>query len=208
MKDNEHIEPSVIDKGSSYFNILECSINLLDHLDITYQRAFTESKVPEGFYQISPEQERYYDMMADNIIEANAGGDKTINNDDLHKKINQLKAEEEADHERNINNMTQVDHYKPPWKDKDATTVNNTVNDTSYTSLNPWNDDISYSSKRVETSKESITDTHIFDRVRKLTVGTTSVDPVIPGVGIIGQGGTRAISGGSITQGIIHGGEI
>ena len=40
---DEHIEPSVSDKGSSYFNIFECGRNLLDQLDVTYQRAFTAS---------------------------------------------------------------------------------------------------------------------------------------------------------------------
>ena len=112
--------------------------------------------------------------------------------------------------------MTQIDDYKSPWEDKDATTVNNTVNDTSHTFLNSWNDDISDSSKQVETSKEPIkdtqaskdpiTDTHIVDRVRNLSVGTTNLEPVVTGVGIIGQGGPRAISGGSITQDMIHGG--
>ena len=37
LKDDEHIEPSVIDKGSSYFNIFECGRYLLDQLDVTYQ---------------------------------------------------------------------------------------------------------------------------------------------------------------------------
>ena len=71
MKEYENIEPSVIDKGSSYFNIFEWGRNLLDQLDVTYQRAFTASPVQEGLYQISPARERYYDMMADNIIEEN-----------------------------------------------------------------------------------------------------------------------------------------
>ena len=57
------------------------------------------------------------------------------------------------------------------------------------------------------TGKETITDTQIVDRVRKLSVGTTNGDPVVTGVGIIGQGGPRAISRGSITQVIIHGGK-
>ena len=153
-------------------------------------------------------------MMANNIIEANVGSDKTINNDDLHKAITILKSEEEARHEHNINNMTQQDGYKSPWKDKDATTVNDTVNDTAYTFLNSWNDDISGSSKHVDmskqpikdtqTSKEPVTDTHIVDRVCKLSVGTTNVDPVVTGVGIIGQGVPRDISRGSITQDIIQ----
>ena len=54
LKDDEHIENSVIGKGTSYFNIFECGRNLLDQLDVTYQRAFKTSPVQEGFYQPSP----------------------------------------------------------------------------------------------------------------------------------------------------------
>ena len=43
LKYDEHIEPSVNVKGASYFNIFKCGINLLDQLDVTYQRAFTAS---------------------------------------------------------------------------------------------------------------------------------------------------------------------
>ena len=43
LKYDEHIEPSVSVKGASYFNIFECGRNLLDQLDVTYQRAFTAS---------------------------------------------------------------------------------------------------------------------------------------------------------------------
>ena len=115
--------------------------------------------------------------------------------------------------------MTQEDNYKSPWKDKDATTVNYTLDDTAYTFLNSFNDDISDSIKQVETSKDPIkdtqtskdpiTDTQSVDRVRNLLDGTTNVDPVVTGVGIIGQGEPKAISGGGITQGIIKkGGSI
>ena len=45
LKDDEHKEHSVIEKGTSYFNIFECGRNLLDQLDVTYQRAFMESPV-------------------------------------------------------------------------------------------------------------------------------------------------------------------
>ena len=41
FKYDEHIEPSVTDKESSYFNIFECGRNILDQLDVTYKRAFT-----------------------------------------------------------------------------------------------------------------------------------------------------------------------
>ena len=45
LKDDEHKEPSVIGKGTSHFNIFECGINILDKLDVTYQRAFMASPV-------------------------------------------------------------------------------------------------------------------------------------------------------------------
>ena len=54
----------------------------------------------------------------------------------------------------------------------------------------------------VEASKDPIKDTYVHDT----SVGTTSVNSVVNGVGIIEQGGPRAIGGGSITQGMIHGG--
>ena len=185
-------------------------------MDVTYQRAFMASPVQQGLYQISPERERYYDMMANNIIGENVGSEGTINDEDLRKAITILKSEEEAGHERNIDNMTKEDDYKLPWKDKDATTVNNTLDDTAFTFLNSLQDDTSDSSKQVDTSKEPIkdtqtskepiTDTHIVNRVSHLQDGPTNVDPVVTGVGSIGQGIPRAIIRGSITQRIIHGG--
>ena len=53
FKDNEHKEHSVIEKGTSSFNIFECGRNLLDQLDVTYQRSFMASPVQEVFYQPS-----------------------------------------------------------------------------------------------------------------------------------------------------------
>ena len=84
--------------------------------------------------------------------------------------------------------------------------------------MNSFQDDTNDLSKQVETSKEpikdnktskeQITDPHIVDIVHYLQYGFTNVDPVVTGVRIIGQGRPRTISGGSISQGIIHGGGI
>ena len=103
-----------------------------------------------------------------------------------------MKYEKKAEHERNILDMTEVDNYKSPWKDKYATTVSNSA----YTFLNSYDDEISDSSKQVEASKEPIKYTHNFNT----SVGTTSVDSDVTGVRIIGGGGR------SITQGMISGG--
>ena len=45
LKDDEHKEPSVTGKVTNCFNIFECGGNLLDQLDVTYQRAFMSSPV-------------------------------------------------------------------------------------------------------------------------------------------------------------------
>ena len=112
MKYDEHIEPLVSDKGLSYFNIIKCGRNILDQLDVTYQRAFTASAaastLQKGLYQISPARERYYDIMADHIEEKNVG---TIDKEELRKAISHVKYEDEAENEHNIDNIIQEDDY-------------------------------------------------------------------------------------------------
>ena len=115
LKYDEHKELSVSVKGASYFNIFKCGRNLLDQLDVTYQRAFpaseTSSSVPTGFYELSPERERYYDLQADHIKEKNVGMDKNK----IRKAISRVKLEDEEEHERKIECMVQEDYYKLPW---------------------------------------------------------------------------------------------
>ena len=88
--------------------------------------------------------------------------------------------------------MIQVDEYTSPGENKDASAIN----DSAYHNSEEYRDEISDSSKQVESSKEPIIDTH----VRNTSVGTTSVDTADIRVGIIGRGRR------GITQGIINGG--
>ena len=60
-----------------------------------------------------------------------------------------MKSESEEGHERNINDMTQVDEYKSPGENKDASTIN----DSAYYELDEHKVEISDSSKQVEESK-------------------------------------------------------
>ena len=80
LKYDEHIEPSVSVKGASSFNIFKCGRNLLDQQDVTYQRAFTESakpsSAPKANYEPSPARERFYDIIADHVVEKNDGIDE------------------------------------------------------------------------------------------------------------------------------------
>ena len=43
LKDGDHKEPSVTKEVTSYFNIFECGRNLLEKLDVTYQRALMDT---------------------------------------------------------------------------------------------------------------------------------------------------------------------
>ena len=67
-----------------------------------------------------------------------------------------MKAEEEAGHEHNINNMTHVDEYKSPGKNKDASTIN----DLAYHNLDEYEYEISDSDKslrRVKSQSQILT---------------------------------------------------
>ena len=90
------------DKGASYFNIFEFGRNILDQLDVTYQRAFTASakpsSVPKGHYEPSPARERFYDMCADHIVDKNDG----IDEDEIRKAVDYMKSEYEEENERDI----------------------------------------------------------------------------------------------------------
>ena len=107
-----------------------------------------------------------------------------------------MKSEYEEEHELNIENMVQDDDYKPPWKIKDATVA---------TGLNV----ITYSSDLDENPaarKDPIKGSHLGKIVHHSEDGHTDMEPIVTGLGIIGKGGPRAISGGTHTQSIIQGG--
>ena len=115
-----------------------------------------------------------------------------------------MKLEDEEEHERNIEYMSQDDDYKSPWKIKDATGFK-AVTDSSYSNENP----IARKEPITDTQtlKEPIKESHIGKRVRHSEGGHTGMDPIVTEFGIIGKGGPQAISGGSHTQIIIQGGE-
>ena len=60
LKDKEYKEPSLTKEVKRYFNIFKCGRNLLDQLDVMYQRAF-----------MSTPQDKYYTDMLDNLIKVN-----------------------------------------------------------------------------------------------------------------------------------------
>ena len=186
LKYDEHIEPSVSVKEASYFNIFECGRNLLDQLDVIYQRAFTASEkmssVPTGYYELSPARDRYYDIQADHIKENNVGMEKN----EIRKAISHVKLEDEEEHEHNIKNVVQDDDYKSPWKIRDATvatglktvTYSNDLDEKPAARKEPIID--------TQNLKEPIKGSHLGKRVRHSEDGHTNIDPIVTGFGILG----------------------
>ena len=86
MKDDDHKEPSVTAKVTSYFNIFKCGRNLLDQIDVMYQRAFMTTSA----------QDEYYREMTKILIKANIGRDGKICNEKIHRAVIDLRAEVDA----------------------------------------------------------------------------------------------------------------
>ena len=98
-----------------------------------------------------------------------------------------------GEHKQNVKNISCDDLYQSPMKNKDVSTINNSV----YYESDENVDTISDSSKQVDASNDPIKDTHIVDGINHLSVGVVYVEPAVILVRIIGQG---------ITQGVINGG--
>ena len=152
-------------KGASYFKIFECGRNVLDQLDVTYQRAFTASakpsSVPTGLYKPSPARERFYDLFVNFILDKNY----VINEDEIRREVDHMKSEYEEERERDLKNMVQDDDYKSPWKNKDTTIATGlktaTYSSDSYTKPAARKDPI----KDTQTLKEPIKGSHLGKRV-------------------------------------------
>ena len=120
--------------------------------------------------------------MTKSLIKANIGSYGKIFNEKIHRAVIDLRVEVDAEHECNINNIINGDVYTYPMKEEKVSTINTSV----YYESDEHADTISDSSKHVDASNKPITDTHIVNRVRNLSVGILSVDPAVVGVIIIG----------------------
>ena len=72
LKDKYYKEPSVTKKVTSYFNIFECGRNLLDRLDVTYQRAFMANP-----------KDKYYNTLLYALFKYNNLKGEPLSNDNI-----------------------------------------------------------------------------------------------------------------------------
>ena len=123
------------------FNIFECGRNILDRIDVMYQRTFIAT----------PAENDYHKEMLKILIKVNNGGRKLCY-EKLRQAVIDLRAKTNVEHECNINNITCDDLYQSPIKNKYVSTINNYVYYESDEHVNA----ISDSSKQVDASNEPI----------------------------------------------------
>ena len=95
LKDKKYKEPSNTKEVTSYFNIFECGRNILDRLDVKYQRAF-----------MATPQEKYYNLLLYTLVKDNNRKGKSLSNDKIWQVVGKVTEETEAEFERNINKIT------------------------------------------------------------------------------------------------------
>ena len=154
----------------SYFNIFECGRNILDRLDVTYQRAF-----------MATPQDKYYTEMLENLVKMNNLRGEPLSNERLLQSAIDKREETDVEKERNINDITCDNSYQSPKKNKDVSTINDSI----YYELDEQVYTISDSNKEVDPRNDPMAETQIFVRVRNLSVKVGLFEPAVIG-GCIG----------------------
>ena len=71
-----------------YFNIFERGRNILDRLDVTYQRSF-----------MATPQDKYYTEILENLIKVNNPNGEPLSNERLRQAFIYLREQTDAEHE-------------------------------------------------------------------------------------------------------------
>ena len=77
---------------TSYFNIFEYGRDLLDKLDVMYQRAF-----------MATPKDKYYNALLDTLVKDNNIKGEPLSNDSIRQSVSLVMEETEAEFERNYN---------------------------------------------------------------------------------------------------------
>ena len=115
-KEKEYRSPSVTKEVTIYFNIFEYDRNLLDRLDVTYQRAF-----------MATPQDKYYKVLLNNIFKNNIHKGAPLFNENLRQAVGKVMEEMGAQFKCNINEITCDTSFQSPIKKKDVSTINDSV---------------------------------------------------------------------------------
>ena len=170
LKYKEYKESSVTKEVKSYFNILKCGRNILDQLDVTYQRAF-----------MATPKEKYSNAFLDTLAKDNNIKGEPFSNDKIRQEVGKVIEETGSEFERKINNITCYTSFQYPTQKKDVSIINDFV----YYESEEQVDTIRDPNKQVDTSSDPKEETHIIDRIRKLSVRPIIFEPAV--IWVIGQ---------------------
>ena len=160
------MESSVTKEVKHYFNIFERGRNLLNRLDFTYQRAV-----------MATPQDKYYTRLLYDLVKMNNRNGETLSNEKLWRAVIDVREETDVDDKCNINNITWNDSYQSPMKNKDVSTINDYV----YHESDEQVDTISDSNKQADPRSDPTAETHIVNRVRRLSVRVGLFEPSVIG---------------------------
>ena len=107
-----------------------------------------------------------YTNLLENLINVNNLKGEPLSNERLRQAVIDEREETDAGHERNSNGITCDDSYQSPTKNKDVSTIKDSV----YYESDEHVYRISDSNKQVDPKNDPIAETHIFDRVCNLSV--------------------------------------
>ena len=109
----EYEESSVTKEVLIYFNIFECGANILDRIDVTYERAC-----------MATPKDKYYTKLLKTIVNDNNRKGAPLSNENIQQAVNIVMEETEAELERNINEITMDTSFQSPVQNKDISTIN------------------------------------------------------------------------------------
>ena len=125
------------------FNILECGGNILDRLDVKYERLCMA--IPKN---------KHYNTLLKTLVDYNNHNNAPLSNEKLQQEVGKVMDETEAELKRNMNKIKIYTSFKSPVKKKDISTIN----DSGYNESNNQVDKISDSEEQVDMSSRSNTD--------------------------------------------------
>ena len=110
-------------------------------------------------------QDNYYTRLLDNPVKINNSNGEPLSNEKLQQTVSDVREKTDAEHERNINKITCDTSFQSPIQKKDVSTINDSV----YYDLDEHADTISDSNKHVDPRNYLESETHIVNRIRKLS---------------------------------------
>ena len=113
-KDAEYEESSVTKEMPIYFNIFECGGNILDIIDVTYERAC-----------MATPKDKYYTKLLKTLVDDNNRNGSPLSNENIKILFSIVMKETEAEIEHDIKEIKMDNSFQSPVQKKYISTINN-----------------------------------------------------------------------------------